>query len=91
MPVLVAALGALVVIVAGEIDVSVGSVFAICAVAAGLAAKAGLPAAAVVFAVLCGGAALGALNGTLIACARAVDRRHAGDDDRAARRVAMDD
>lgn len=70
VPVLVAALGALVVIVAGEIDVSVGSVFAICSVAAGLAAKAGLPATAVLFAVLCGGAALGALNGTLVAFAR---------------------
>ena len=31
------------VILTGEIDISVGSVFAICGVAAGLLAKAGLP------------------------------------------------
>ena len=43
MPVLVAALGMTLVILTGHIDVSVGSIFAICSVGAGLLAKAGLP------------------------------------------------
>src|SRR5580765_7589226 len=43
LPVLLVAIGMTLVIVAGEIDISVGSVFAICAVAAGVLAKAGMP------------------------------------------------
>jgi len=43
LPVAVVALGASVVMIAGEIDISVGSVFAIAAVAAGLVAKSQLP------------------------------------------------
>jgi rhamnose transport system permease protein len=70
LPVLVAATGAMLVILAGEIDISVGSSFAVCSVVAGVAAKSGLPAAAA-GAVACGlGAALGALNGALVAYAR---------------------
>ncbi len=42
MPVLIVALGMTLVIVAGQIDISVGSVFAVCSVASGLFAKAGL-------------------------------------------------
>ena len=43
VPVLVIALGATMVIIAGEIDISVGSVFAVCSVTAGVVAKLGGP------------------------------------------------
>src|SRR5215510_10550320 len=45
LPVLIVAAGTTLVILTGQIDVSVGSVFAICSVAAGLLAKLGLPPA----------------------------------------------
>jgi rhamnose transport system permease protein len=67
MPVLIAALGATLVVLLGEIDISVGSVFAICAVAAGLLAKTGLPLPAVIGATLAVGSALGSINGGLVA------------------------
>jgi rhamnose transport system permease protein len=70
VPVLVAALGATMVIVSGEIDISVGSAFAVCSVAAGLAAKAGLPVVAIAIVIVLLGAALGAMNGALVAFAR---------------------
>jgi rhamnose transport system permease protein len=70
MPVLVIALGMTLVILTGHIDISVGSVFAICSVAAGLLAKAGLPLPAVVVAACLCGAALGAVNGALVAYVR---------------------
>jgi rhamnose transport system permease protein len=70
MPVLILALGMTLVILTGHIDISVGSVFAICAVASGLLAKAGVPMA-VVAAAACGlGAALGVVNGALVAYIR---------------------
>ena len=43
MPVLIVALGMTLVILSGQIDISVGSQFAICSVAAGVLAKMGLP------------------------------------------------
>ena len=70
MPVLIAALGMTLVMLIGQIDISVGSQFAICSVAAGLLAKAGLPLPAVAVSVLLAGAALGAINGALVAWAR---------------------
>jgi rhamnose transport system permease protein len=70
VPVLVAAIGATLVIVSGEIDISVGSAFAVCSVAAGLAAKAGLPVAAIAIVIVLLGASLGAMNGALVAFAR---------------------
>jgi rhamnose transport system permease protein len=70
VPVLVAAIGATLVIVSGEIDISVGSAFAVCSVAAGLAAKAGLPIMAIAIAIVLLGGALGAMNGALVAFAR---------------------
>jgi len=70
LPVLVAATGATLVIISGEIDISVGSAFAVCGITAGVAAKAGLPAAAAGLAACAAGAALGALNGALVAYAR---------------------
>lgn len=60
------ALGMTVVILAGQIDISVGSQFAVCTVAAGLLAKAGVPIAALVPAVALVGAAIGAINGSLV-------------------------
>jgi len=70
VPVLIAALGVSFVVLSGQIDISVGSVFAICGVMAGLLAKAGLPVVAAVLAACLIGAALGGLNGALVAYAR---------------------
>jgi rhamnose transport system permease protein len=63
---LIVALGMTVVILAGQIDISVGSQFAVCTVAAGLLAKAGVPIALLLPAVAVVGAALGAINGALV-------------------------
>jgi rhamnose transport system permease protein len=70
VPVLIAALGATLVILTGHIDISVGSVFAVCAVASGLLAKAGLPLPAVVVLVCAAGALLGGATGALVAYVR---------------------
>jgi rhamnose transport system permease protein len=67
LPVLLVAMGATLVILTGEIDISVGSAFAICSVLSGLSALAGLPLAAVVLIACAAGAALGGLNGLLVA------------------------
>src|SRR5499426_2440766 len=64
-PVLVVALGTTLVILAGEIDISVGSVFAIAGVVAGVTSKLGLPVAIAALAACATGAALGAVNGSL--------------------------
>jgi rhamnose transport system permease protein len=70
LPVLIIAAGMTLVILAGEIDISVGSVFAVCAVAAGTLAKAGM-ATPVVFVSICAlGAAIGAVTGWLVAYLR---------------------
>ena len=66
-PVLVAAVGMTLVILARQIDISIGSQFAICGVAAGLLAKTGLPMPLVTIGVVAAGAALGAINGALVA------------------------
>jgi rhamnose transport system permease protein len=70
MPVLVVALGVTLVVLTGEIDISVGSMFAVCSVAAGALAHWGLPVpvAALLTCVL--GAAIGAANGALVAYLR---------------------
>ncbi|MFL6216629.1 MAG: ABC transporter permease [Blastocatellia bacterium] len=65
-PVLIIAVGMTMVILVGEIDISVGSQFAVCSVAAGYLAKSGVPLAALLPCVLLIGAAMGALNGALI-------------------------
>src|SRR4029079_8342003 len=69
MPVLLVALGMTLVILTGEIDISVGSVFAICAVLAGVLAKAGWPIAMAAVAACAAGALLGSVNGALVAYA----------------------
>src|SRR5262245_15429078 len=68
--VLVVAAGAHLVMLSGEIDISVGSVFAGCSVLAGVAAKTGMPLAAVGFLACAAGASFGALNGALVAYGR---------------------
>ena len=69
-PVLPVAVGMTLVILAGEIDISVGSQFAVCGVAAGVLAKAGVPIALVLPIVAVIGAAMGALNGFLVGMLR---------------------
>jgi rhamnose transport system permease protein len=64
---LIVAIGMTLVIVAGEIDVSVGSQFAVASVIAGTLAKSGLPLVATAFLTALAGAAIGSLNGTLVA------------------------
>lgn len=65
--VLVIATGMTLVILTGEIDISVGSQFAVCSLAAAWLAKAGLPMIVLVPCVLAAGALLGAMNGVLVA------------------------
>jgi rhamnose transport system permease protein len=67
LPALIVAIGATLVVLTGEIDISVGSVLAICSVAAGVAAHAGLPMPLIALTVCAMGAALGAINGALVA------------------------
>jgi rhamnose transport system permease protein len=65
--VLTAALGATLVVIAGEIDISIGSIFAICSTLAGAAAVSGWPLPFVAAAACAIGAGLGAVNGALVA------------------------
>ena len=66
-PILVAAIGMTLVILARQIDISIGSQFAICGVAAGLLAKAGVPMPLAGLGAVGTGALLGGLNGWLVA------------------------
>ena len=66
-PALVAAMGMTLVILARQIDISIGSQFAVCGVVLGLLAKAGLPVPLAALAAVLAGAGLGALNGALVA------------------------
>ncbi|MDQ3652036.1 MAG: ABC transporter permease, partial [Acidobacteriota bacterium] len=65
-PVLLIAMGMTLVILVGEIDISVGSQFAVCSVVAGLLAKTGVPIALLLPCLLLVGAAMGAVNGVLV-------------------------
>ena len=65
-PTLLLATGMTMVILVGEIDISVGSQFAVCTVAAGVLAKSGVPLPLLLLCVVLIGAAMGALNGALI-------------------------
>jgi len=67
LPVLLVAIGMTLVIVTGEIDISVGSMFAICGVAAGVFSKAGVPPLLAGAAACLLGALVGSLNGALVA------------------------
>lgn len=66
-PLLIVACGMALVIIARQIDISVGSQFALCGILAGLAAQAGWPMPLVALAATLTGAALGAVNGLLVA------------------------
>jgi rhamnose transport system permease protein len=70
MPVLIVAIGTTLVILTGNIDISVGSVFAICGVVAGVVAKASGSVALAAVAACAAGAVLGAANGSLVAYLR---------------------
>jgi rhamnose transport system permease protein len=70
MPVLIIALGMTLVILTGQIDISVGSQFAICSVVAGVTAKTGAGVLGAAAAAAIAGAMLGALNGALVTAAR---------------------
>jgi rhamnose transport system permease protein len=65
-PVLLIAVGMTMVILIGEIDISVGSQFAVCSVAGGVLAKNGVPIPLLLPCVMVIGAAMGAFNGLLI-------------------------
>jgi rhamnose transport system permease protein len=68
--VLIAALGTTLVILTGQIDISIGSVFAVAGVLAGVLAKSGAPLPLVALGTCAAGAVAGALNGTLVAHVR---------------------
>jgi rhamnose transport system permease protein len=70
MPVLIVAMGTTLVILTGNIDISVGSMFAICGVVAGVVAKTSGSVVVAGLAACAAGAVLGALNGSLVAYLR---------------------
>jgi rhamnose transport system permease protein len=70
IPVLIVAAGMTLVILTGQIDISAGSMFAVCGVAAGMLAKAGLPVFAAGLSACLIGGILGSLNGALVAYLR---------------------
>ena len=63
----IAALGMFLVILIGQIDVSVGAMLAICSTLAGLMAKQGMPTPVIALAAVLAGALLGGLNGLIVA------------------------
>ncbi len=69
--VLIVAVGSTFVIVLSEIDISVGSMFAVCGVCYGVLAKAGIPMVLLPLAAMVVGALLGAINGALVSFLKA--------------------
>jgi rhamnose transport system permease protein len=67
LPVLLVAIGMTLVIITAEIDISVGSIFAICGIAAGILAESGVPVLLAGAAACLLGAMFGSLNGALVA------------------------
>ncbi len=65
-PLLVAAIGATLVIVTRQIDVSIGSIFSVCAVSAGLLVNSGAPLPLAMLVAVLLGALLGLFNGLLV-------------------------
>src|SRR3989442_10200839 len=65
-PALLVAVGMTMVILVGQIDISVGSQFAIASVAAGWLAKSGVPIPLLLPCLIIFGAAMGAVNGALV-------------------------
>jgi rhamnose transport system permease protein len=71
LSVLIVAIGSTFVIVLSEIDISVGSIFAVCAVCWGMFAKIGIPIVLLPAAAMMIGALLGAINGALVSFLKA--------------------
>lgn len=69
-PVLIVAAGTALVIIARQIDISVGSQFAVCGVIAGMLAAKGSSIAVCAIAAITGGALMGAINGLFVAALR---------------------
>src|SRR3989454_11117750 len=65
-PALLVAIGMTLVILVGQIDISVGSQFAVAGVAAGWLAKSGIPIPMLLPCLIVIGAALGAINGLFV-------------------------
>lgn len=63
---IIAAVGMTLVIVAGGIDISVGSMLAMCAVIGGLLAQSGVPPVAAMLAIVFSGTLFGFINGSLV-------------------------
>ena len=70
MPVMIIALGMTLIIVTAQIDISVGSIFALCSIVAGLTARSGAPSIVFLLVAILAGAACGAINGALTAYVR---------------------
>lgn len=70
VPVLIVSLGMTLIILTGQIDISVGSVFAVCSIVTGVAARAGLPVLVAMLLASVVGALLGSFNGGLVAWMR---------------------
>jgi rhamnose transport system permease protein len=70
LPVMIIAIGMTLIILTGEIDISVGSVFAVCSVVIGACATSSLPISMSGFVGCLVGAVCGAFNGWLVAYAR---------------------
>jgi rhamnose transport system permease protein len=66
-PVIVAAVGMTLVVLTRQIDISIGSQLAVCAVIAGVLAKSGLPVALAGLGAVAAGALIGSVNGLLVA------------------------
>jgi rhamnose transport system permease protein len=69
-PVLLVSIAMTLVILIGQIDISVGSQFAVATVAAGWLAKSGIPIALLLLCVILIGALMGAINGVLVGSLR---------------------
>lgn len=69
--VLLVATGMTLVIVVAQIDISVGSLFALCSVFCGLLARTGAPAPVLALAGIASGALLGSMNGVLVSFVKA--------------------
>jgi ribose/xylose/arabinose/galactoside ABC-type transport system permease subunit len=69
-PLVIAACGMTMVIIAGMIDISAGSALAVCAVVAGLTARSGASLPLVILMPMLAGAVIGAVNGWLVAFVR---------------------
>src|SRR5215467_7093538 len=70
LPVMIIAIGMTLVILAGEIDISVGSVFAVCSVITGVSATSGLPVPVSGLVGCLVGGLCGVVNGWLVAYVR---------------------